>query len=132
MIQGIINRMAHCSFLLKGWSVVLISGIFALSAKEAIQSFGVLAYLPIISFWILDGYYLYQERLYRLLYSKVRKKNKDKIDFDMNTSMFEGQKNVNWSSSLFSKTIILFYGFLFVTVFTVMIIGILIQRGPNG
>jgi hypothetical protein len=32
LIQGVINRMAHCSFLLKGWSVILISGLFALGA----------------------------------------------------------------------------------------------------
>ena len=28
MIQGVINRMANCSFLLKGWSVTLIAALF--------------------------------------------------------------------------------------------------------
>jgi len=28
MLQGVINRMANNSFLLKGWSVVLISALF--------------------------------------------------------------------------------------------------------
>ena len=35
MIQGIINRMASNSFALKGWSVTLVAGIFALSSKDA-------------------------------------------------------------------------------------------------
>lgn len=71
--QGVINRMGHCSFLLKGWCVILVSGLFALAAKETNPLFVYLAYLPAISFWILDGYYLYQERLYRQLYDKVRR-----------------------------------------------------------
>jgi len=67
MIQGVINRMAHCSFLLKGWSVILLSGLFALAAKEANLLFVYLAYLPVIAFWVLDGYL----PLPRALISKV-------------------------------------------------------------
>lgn len=60
LIQGVINRMAHCSFLLKRWSVILVSGLFALAAKGADPLFVYLTYLPVIAFWILDGYYLYK------------------------------------------------------------------------
>ena len=31
-IQGIITRMANNSFMLKGWAVTLVAGIFALSS----------------------------------------------------------------------------------------------------
>ena len=34
MIQGVINRMASNSFMLKGWAVTLVAGIFALAAKD--------------------------------------------------------------------------------------------------
>ncbi len=37
--QGVINRMAGNSFLLKGWSVTLVSALFALSAKDSNQMF---------------------------------------------------------------------------------------------
>ena len=30
LIQGVINRLSTNSFLLKGWSVVLVSALFAL------------------------------------------------------------------------------------------------------
>ena len=58
LIQGIINRMAGNSFLLKGWSVTLVSAVFALSAKDANHAYFSIAYFPVIMFWILDGYFL--------------------------------------------------------------------------
>lgn len=56
-VQGVVNRLSTNS-LLKGWSVVLISALFALSAKEADRRFALLAYIPGLAFWGLDGYFL--------------------------------------------------------------------------
>ena len=67
LIQGVINRMAGNSFHLKGWSVVLVSALFALAASDANINFVYLAFLPAIAFWVLDGYFLWQERMYRKL-----------------------------------------------------------------
>ena len=72
MIQGVVNRLSHNSFLLKGWSVILVSALFALAAKDSQLLFVYLAYFPAISFWCLDGYFLRQERLFRKLYDHVR------------------------------------------------------------
>jgi len=38
-IQGVINRLSTNSFLLKGWSVVLVSALFALSAPDSRAAF---------------------------------------------------------------------------------------------
>jgi hypothetical protein len=122
MIQGIINRMAHCSFLLKGWSVILVSGLFALAAKDANQLFIYIAYLPVIAFWILDGFYLYQERLYRKLYTYVRITESSDVDFEMDTVRFMGKKECTWTESILSKTMFLFHGVLIFTVIVVMIV----------
>ena len=65
MIQNIISRMANNSFLLKGWTVTLVAGIFAISSKEADKIYFLIAYIPVFVFWGLDSYYLLQERLYR-------------------------------------------------------------------
>ena len=70
-IESIITRMATNSFLLKGWSITLLAAIFALSVKDANSQFLLIAYLPIILFWVLDGYFYQQECLYRDLYKKV-------------------------------------------------------------
>ena len=126
MIQGVINRMVHCSFLLKGWSVILVSGLFALAAKDANQLFVYIAYLPVIAFWILDGFYLYQERLYRKLYDYVRKIESSDIDFDMDTARFKGEKYCSWIESILSKTMLLFHGILIFTVIVVMIVCMLV------
>lgn len=95
MIQGIINRMASNSFALKGWSVTLVAGIFALASKDANKVYFLIAYAPIIIFWGLDAYYLLQERLYRSLYNKVRQMDEKDIDFNMNTKLSEFQNKKN-------------------------------------
>ena len=132
LIQGVINRMAHCSFLLKGWSVVLVSGLFALAAKEANPRFVYIAYLPALSFWILDGYYLYQERLYRNLYGDVRKKKPEDIDFGMNAARFKGENKATWIKSVFSISMFFFHVALIVTVFVVMFVCIIRNAAPIG
>ena len=119
-LQGIINRMANCSFLLKGWSVILVAALLALTAatqeKVALIS---ISFVPIIVFWILDGYYLWQERLFRAVYNAVRKKAEDEIDFEMNPMDFDG--GITWLSTIFSKTIILFYLSLLITMTSVAV-----------
>ena len=132
MIQGVINRMAHCSFLLKGWSVILVSGLFALAAKDSNPLFVYLAYLPVIAFWVLDGYYLLQERLYRKLYEHVRKLETGNIDFEMNAARFKGEDEATWHESIMSKSMLLFHGILFLTVIIVMLVCITIKGGSNG
>ncbi|HOF99438.1 MAG TPA: hypothetical protein PLD44_08685, partial [Paludibacteraceae bacterium] len=68
-IQGTINRMAGNLFFLRGWTITLITGLFALSTKETNQDYILIAYFLILIFWILDGYFLSQERLFRDLYN---------------------------------------------------------------
>lgn len=109
MIQGVINRQSHNSFLLKGWAVILVSALFALGAKESQNLFVYLAFYPALAFWGLDGYFLGQERLFRLLYDYVREKNDEEIDFSMNVSELE-KKAPSWASVTFSKTLLIFHG----------------------
>ena len=56
-IQGIITRMANNSFMLKGWAVTLVAGIFALSSKDSDQLYSIISIIPVIAFWGLDSYY---------------------------------------------------------------------------
>ncbi|MCK5492349.1 MAG: hypothetical protein KAJ14_04480 [Candidatus Omnitrophica bacterium] len=124
IIQGVINRMAQCSFLLKGWTVVLVSALFALAAKDSNILFIYLAYFPAIAFWILDGYYLYQERLYRNLYDKTRNTEESNIDFSMNKKEFEGKNKASWIDSILSKTLLIFHLSIILTIIIVMIISL--------
>jgi hypothetical protein len=123
MIQGVINRMANNSFLLKGWSVILISALFALAAKDTNIYFVYLAYFPAIAFWSLDGFYLRQERLYRKIYDKVRTQKEEEIDFSMNTNEFKDEVQ-RWFYTCFSSTLWIFHGAIFGTILIVMIIAL--------
>lgn len=118
-IQVIVNRMASNYFLIKGWCVTLVTAIFVLADKDMNPKFIIITYLSVIVFWILDGYYLYQERLFRALYNDVRIKNQ--TDFSMNTTPFEGGKNT-WIVSMFSKTLNIFYIALIVVVLIIIYI----------
>lgn len=108
-IQGVVNRMASNSFQLKGWSVVLVSALFALGAKDADVTFVYLAYLPAAAFWILDGYFLHQERLFRRLYDAVRVRPGNDSDFSMKTTEFVKDEQ-SWPRVCFSKTLLAFHG----------------------
>ena len=110
MIQGIIGRMANNSFMLKGWAVTLVAGIFVLAGKDTDKLYFLVAYIPAIVFWTLDAYYLWQERLYRGLYEKVRLVDESKIDFSLKASSDEfGNKKNNYRSCLMSVTEVGFY-----------------------
>lgn len=128
MIQGIVNRLSQDSFLLKGWSVVLVSALFALAATSSNQYFVYLAYFPAIAFWILDGYFLWQERLFRALYDKVRILNEDDIDFSMNTTEFRAKED-SWSNAIFSKTLLIFHGTIIGAIIIVMLITLVLDKG---
>ena len=119
-IQAVINRMAGNSFLLKGWAITLVAALFALSAKDTNQSYIFIAYFPVIIFWILDGYFLSQERLFRDLYNHVRKLDEKEIDFSMDTSEYKKEKKNSWLYSIFSVTLRFFYISLVVVMLLVL------------
>lgn len=108
-IQGAINRMAGNLFFLRGWTITIIVALFAFFAKETSINFIFVVYFPVIIFWILDGYFLSQERLFRALYNHVRKLDEKEIDFSMNTNKYNEDKRNGWLCSMFSSTLLFFY-----------------------
>lgn len=88
LVQGVINRMGNNSFLIKGWTVALVAAIFALSAADANKKF-IIAWVSIFIFWILDSYYLQQEKLYRELYSDIVADHSKLNAFTMTTQNYK-------------------------------------------
>lgn len=121
MIQAVITRMAANSFMLKGWSVTLVSALFALAAKDADARYVLVSYFPVAMFWFLDGYFLFQERLFRKLYDKARVDKGSNSDFSMNTVGLE-EKEATWASAILSRTLLIFHGVIFLTVVVVMFV----------
>lgn len=122
IIQGIINRMARNSFLIKGWTVTLV--VVALLLKGD-KYHVVLAFIPLLIFWFLDSYFLWQERMYRKLYQWVienRPKTNDNL-FDMNALRFKDEVQSK-PRIMFSITLGWFYGLIgiLITVYLILVL----------
>lgn len=111
LIQSNISRMSNNSFLLKGWAVTILAAIFVLSAKESNETFAFIAAIPVIGFWLLDSYFLQNERKYRILYNiVVRNKPDETLSLTMPCS--NRAEKTTYLQALFSKIEILFYSLL--------------------
>lgn len=92
-IQNTISRMASNSFMLKGWCVTIIAALVALSIKESDFRLYLFTIVPTIAFWLLDSYYLLQEKLFRHLYNDVRVKDEQNVDFSFDTSCYRQRES---------------------------------------
>jgi len=114
IIQDIIKRMAFNSFMIKGWTVTLVAITLLLKGSKHQV---LIAFIPLMVFWFLDAYFLWQERLYRKLYEWVvqNRMKTDKFLFDMNAYRFKDKVQSKWRI-MFSITLGWFYGSIFVLV----------------
>ena len=121
-IQAIISRMASNLFFLRGWTITLIGALLALFSKNNSPDY-IFYFLIVIVliFWILDGYFLSQERSYRDLYNHVRKLKEEEIDFSMDVSSVTNQVRP-WEDVVFSKTLSIFYGAIIGTILIVTLV----------
>ncbi len=121
MIQAVISRMAGNLFFLRGWTITLITGIFAIAlSKDASKGYFLLAYFLLAVFWVLDGFFLSQERRFRSLYDHVRKLDENEIDFSMNTRNYKSRWRNRWFGAMVSSTLLWFYVPLALAIFIVL------------
>lgn len=113
-IQDVINRMANNSFLIKGWVVTLLAALFALAGDKFDKNMIPYGALPMLFFWGLDGYYLYQERIFRALYKLVATDQVPSNQFTMDAKA-TGRIAICYGGVFFSRTLFLFYGLIIAT-----------------
>jgi hypothetical protein len=123
IIQDIIKRMAFNSFVIKGWAITLVVVTLLLKGTEKYQVW--IAFIPLLVFWFLDAYFLWQERMYRKLYDWVinnRLKTEEHL-FDMKTRRFENEVQ-SIPRIMFSTTLGWFYGpmAILVTFYALMLL----------
>jgi len=119
-IQETINRMARNSFLLKGWTITIMSGLLAFSSKKLMCFYLFISLVIVVFFSLLDSYYLYQEKLFIKLYNHTRKLSNGDIDFSMDTNQFK--KDVAWFDCFKSNSIKIFYGGLIIVLLIIIFI----------
>ena len=91
LIQTVINRMTQCSFIIKGWTITLITAILGFSISLSNGWIGLLALIPSMIFWVLDAYYLRLERMFRILYDNIRTADITIDLFSMDINLFKSQ-----------------------------------------
>ena len=121
-IQGVVSRLASDSFRLKGWAVVLIAALFVLLVREGRTELAAIGIVPVLLFWGLDGYFLWQERLFRALYDHVRGLEDHAVDFSMDTRALRTGWNRTWLGAALSITLILFYGALIAAIVIAVVV----------
>ena len=126
MIEAIIERMAKNSFQLKGWTMTLVAAVAALASQSSDKRFIVLAFIPILGFWILDSFYLQQERKYKLLYKNVAAKLEEDIDFNLDNSLATGtaeeMERLCFFKCIFSVTEFWFYPLIAIAMIVLVIL----------
>ena len=121
--QTVIDRMGRNSFQLKGWSMTLIVASTVLIARTNLPSplFSLALILPIIVFWGLDGYFLWQEKLFRGIYDDVRKQVD--TDFEMNLKTQKNKPNHRWRDAYLGQ-IALYIFYIGEIIFILFVFGI--------
>jgi hypothetical protein len=128
LIQGVINRMAYNSFLLKGWTVSIIVAVLALTADTLLTNditfFALILLLPLIAFWYLDAFFLHKEKCYRELYNWVieNRPTTNEHQYSLNYKRFENKVD-STICIMFSETLRVFYGLI-----AIILIGITIYN----
>ena len=92
LIQSVITRMANNSFLIKGWTMTLMSALIAFGKDSILLSnlngiyYLIMMLSVLIPFWWLDAYYLKQERIFRKVYEKAitDPDSKNRTKYDLN------------------------------------------------
>jgi hypothetical protein len=115
LIQGVINRMANNSFLLKGWLISLVALVLAITKETIVATqlsyFSLLLCLPVVLFWYLDAFFLHKEKCYIKMYNWVieNRKTTEEHSYCLDYRRYENKVDCVFIVML-SKTIIPFYG----------------------
>ena len=109
LIQAVIDRLGRTSLWAKTWSLLLIVvGLTVIAIHYVHRPYFSLILIPfVLGFWILDGYFLWQERLFRKVYDEVRVQSDS--DFQMNPLKHRDKPKCSWLSAIFSVTLVIFY-----------------------
>lgn len=83
LVQGVINRLANNSFLVKGWSITITLGAFGLFLDKNNIFILIALFVVVVLFWFIDSYYLRQEKLFRELYEASAGTTRDNLSMDI-------------------------------------------------
>lgn len=122
-IQNIISRMNTNSFQIKGWMITIVAALLALYASSLNVAYIFVGIVPTILFWLLDSYYLQQERKFIGIYNDLLKDENTILPFKMPIQNYNTGE-YSFCCAFWSTTIIWLYG----TVCLCLLVGGLILK----
>ena len=109
LLQITIGRLGANSFLVKGWAMTVSGSLITVATGGAGWTAAVIALMTTSGLWLLDTYYLEQERLFRSLYDRSLTSDAPQVPpFSMDVERFA--QPVPWRRVALSRTMTLFYG----------------------
>lgn len=117
-VQAVVTRLANNSVLLKGWALTLSSAVLGFAITQKHAGLALAALVPVTAFWLLDTYYLRQERAFRGLYADVAAKRVR--DFKIEPKLYAERQS--WRSVAFSVSLAVYYGAIAILTIVVAII----------
>lgn len=107
MIHGEISKMGRNVLICRGLCLGVLTWVLFLAAQHGDRLLSIFSCVPIFGLWLMDTYFLRQERLFRKLYDHVRKET-TKVDFSMDTLPFK-KLVPSYMKTMFSKPARLIY-----------------------
>lgn len=105
IIQTNIARFSNQSFLIKGWSVTLLSALLVFSKGSANLKYNFLFGFLIIGFWGLDSFYLLQERKFRKHFNNIISESIDRLDLNLDYL----EDDITYWGCIISKPSLIFF-----------------------
>lgn len=124
MLQEPICRMSTISAIFKGFAAAIVAGISVISYPTTHICVIALSFLPVVSFAIMDVYYLKLERKFRFLFDQVRQ-DKHEIDFSMKLTNDPNEiisAKARIRDCIKSPSIYLFYPIMFIVLIIVVLL----------
>ena len=129
LIQNNISRMASNSAIMKGFAATIIAAIVAMNFAEIAWYYMLVATIPIVSFILLDTYYLQLEKKYRNLYNLVADGQIPTFKYylDLSNPYFDEYKTLinhdtGFWKCLISKSVISFYIWFILSIIAMLVI----------
>lgn len=128
LVQNCINRMAKNSFMLKGWLITIYTIVLTLlPEKIEFDKIFIVMISSTCLFWYLDAFFLKNEKIYREIYEwilKERPKNNRELLYQLNPNKFTTKiSEVSIIKTMFSKTLLIFYGIPSVVIIYLFVMG---------
>lgn len=124
LIEGIIERMASNSLRLKEWFITITSALVGICLTKSKPQLLLVAGVALLAFWVLDAYYLQQERNFRSLYEAIVGDEEQKIPtFSLNVGILQIKQSY-FKVLFLSWATIGFYG-------VSLVVGIIIWYSSN-